>query len=309
MHPFARPNTAIDVERYTPPEIAAAARDALGSIDLDPCTTELVNRTFIRASHIYTKETNGLDREKSPWAGKVYVNAPSYIERDGQQQRNSPQLFWERLIVEYEAKRVGAGVYLAFNLEHVQQSQNWNYNMLAYPFCIPSRRLVFWQKKNGLRSIEPRDHPEFANAIIYVGRSIKRFAKAFEGIGTVVIPRIANTRPVSGHGDVSWSGNPMQAGLTAPPIEGCERDPHPAKTQCQTCGSFTGTPHLDIPHIEGWTGGDPLPERFGIHCAVDADPNVNTPSQDPYPKGTDEACRIATAAEEKLRRNSQYGKT
>lgn len=81
MHPFTRPNTEIDVERYTPPEIAAAVRETLGEIDLDPCTTTTVNRTFIRAKRFYTKETDGLDRENSPWKGRVYVNPPSYIER------------------------------------------------------------------------------------------------------------------------------------------------------------------------------------------------------------------------------------
>jgi hypothetical protein len=261
MHPFARPNTTIDVERYTPPEIAAAAREALGNIDLDPCTTELVNRTFIRATRFYTKENNGLDRERMPWAGRVYVNPPSYIENDGQQ-RNSPQLFWERLVIEYEAKRVTAGVFLAFNLEHVQQSQNWNRCMLEWPFCIPAKRLVFWRKKNGLQALEPRDHPEFASAVIYVGRSVKRFAKAFENIGAVIIPRITNPRTVT---------TPAM-GLTEPPIEGCERDDK-------------ATPQ----------------ERFGIHCGIDTDPSVDTPAkqQRQHTEG-DEACRIATAAEKRL---------
>lgn len=206
---FTNPNTVPDVERYTPPEIVAATREALGGIDYDPCTTELVNRTFIRATHIYTKKTNGLDREKSPWTGNIYINAPSYIERDGQQQRNSPQLFWERLIIEYETKRVKAGIYLAFNIEYLQQSQNWNRNMLQYPFCIPAKRLTFWREKGG--RLESREHPEFASAVIYVGKNGKRFAKAFESIGTVVIPRITN--PLI-----------TMTGLTAPPIEKCERD-------------------------------------------------------------------------------------
>lgn len=263
---FTNPNTVPDVERYTPPEIVAATREALGGIDLDPCTTALVNGTFIRASHYYTKENNGLNRERMPWAGRVYINPPSYIERDGTQQRNAPQLFWERLVIEYEQKHVTAGMFLAFNIEYLQQSQNWNRNMLQYPFCIPAKRLTFWREKGG--RLESREHPEFASAVIYVGKNSKRFAKAFESIGTVIIPRIANPRTIT-----------------------------------------TSTPPFDVVSLSHPTNGPPEnEEHYGIHCAVDPDPSVDTPARinrevseaTGVHLNTDEACRIATAAEEKL---------
>lgn len=240
MHPFTTTNA--DVERYSPPEIVAAARETLGGIDLDPCTTELVNRTFIRASHIYTKETDGLNREACPWIGRTYINAPSriYLTRGTQttdESRNGVRMFWERLMTEYLAKRITAGVFMAFDITALQQSQGWNHMMVQYPFCIPEKRLIFWRKKNGLQALEERDHPEFASAIIYVGKSVKRFSKAFENIGAVIIPRITNPRTTATL--TNWNGEPIAAGLTAPPIEGCERDPQ-ASTQ----------------------------ERFGIHCGL-----------------------------------------
>jgi hypothetical protein len=177
MNPFTRGEEP-DVERYTPPRVVAAVREALGRIDLDPASTELVNATFIRAKRIYTKASNGLDREK-PWAGRVYCNPPGGS--------NNPRLFWERMVIEWETKAITAGVFLAFNIGQLQQSQEWDRPMLCWPFCIPAKRLVFWKEKNG--QLEPREHGEFPNAILYVGRNIKRFATAFKDIGTVIVPR------------------------------------------------------------------------------------------------------------------------
>jgi len=132
--------------------------------------------------------------------------------------------------------------------------------MLACPFCVPAKRLVFWREKDG--RLEARDHPEFANAIIYLGKNSKRFTEAFQNIGAVVIPRIANPRA---------NTTPIISGLTAPPTEGCERD---EKAAAQ--------------------------ERFGIHCAVDADPSVDSPAKRKQHTAEDETCRIATAAKEQL---------
>jgi hypothetical protein len=191
MQPFVKANTPTDVERYTPPDIIAAVQEALGRIDLDPCTTELVNRTFIRAKHTYTRDTNGLDRERSPWAGRVFINPPSWIEGKDGPQRNGVQLFWERLITEYQAKRVTTAIFLAFNLDHLQQSQHWNHLLFEYPFCIPERRIVFYQEKEG--RIVPRESPEFSSAIIWVGKGgigVKHFVEAFKNIGAIVIPKV-----------------------------------------------------------------------------------------------------------------------
>jgi len=168
-----------DQEQYTPPEIVIAAKDTLGTIDLDPCTTELVNKVFIRAKYIYTKEQNGLNREL-PWQGKVFINPPGGNKH--------PQHFWERLIIEHVNGNVHSGVFLAFNIEHLQQSQHWTYHLGHYPFCIPCRKLTFYEESRGV--IVPRKiHSGMSSAVIYVGKNVNRFVNAFSNIGDVVIPR------------------------------------------------------------------------------------------------------------------------
>src|ERR1700690_3204178 len=168
----------IDRERYTPAEVIIDVKDTLGTIDLDPASGEAVNKLFIRAKRIYTKEDNGLN-QNNPWNGKVFLNPPGG--------NRNPELFWERLISEYNKQNVTAGVYLAFNIEHLQQSQGWFHPLLHYPFCIPAKHLQFYYEEKGL--IQPPPHRNgFASAIVYVGKSVSRFAKAFDNLGAVIIP-------------------------------------------------------------------------------------------------------------------------
>lgn len=59
-------------EWYTPPEYIAAARAVLGTIDLDPASSEIANKT-VQATTFYTVDDSGLDHD---WRGKVWMNPP-----------------------------------------------------------------------------------------------------------------------------------------------------------------------------------------------------------------------------------------
>lgn len=59
-------------EWYTPRYIIEAARETMGSIDLDPASSVIANQT-VQAKHFYTKEDDGL---KQPWYGNVWLNPP-----------------------------------------------------------------------------------------------------------------------------------------------------------------------------------------------------------------------------------------
>jgi hypothetical protein len=127
-------HTADSCRWYTPPDIVEPARDLLGGIDLDPASDEAANR-IVRASTIYTIDNDGLAPE-NPWARivagtRVWLNPPT-----------PPRRWWQRF--EDEVER---GVYLAYSIEQLQQSQLWTVGgMPAHRLCIPDRRIRFLRR-------------------------------------------------------------------------------------------------------------------------------------------------------------------
>ena len=65
-------NNSTDNEWYTPAEYIEAAREVMGSIDLDPASNDFANKT-VKAGTYYTEETDGLSKE---WFGNIWLNPP-----------------------------------------------------------------------------------------------------------------------------------------------------------------------------------------------------------------------------------------
>lgn len=83
-------------EWYTPAEHLERARQVLGSIDLDPASSDFAQQRVKAAQH-FTIEDDGLKRE---WAGRVWLNPPyaqpaiSHVPRYGASTRARAQVTW-----------------------------------------------------------------------------------------------------------------------------------------------------------------------------------------------------------------------
>lgn len=155
-------------EWYTPTEIIEAARQVMGSIDLDPASCYEAQRV-VQAAAYYTKEDNALDLNLA-WAGNVWMNPPY-----------SAQLvdaFIERVIDEYNKGAINQAIILTNNssetgwFQYALQSSG-----LA---CFPKSRLKFWRK--GGNNFAARQ----GQTVFYFGLNSESFIQVFSRIGTVV---------------------------------------------------------------------------------------------------------------------------
>lgn len=152
-------------EWYTPTEFIEAARDVMGSIDIDPASSEIANKT-VKASEYYTQETNGLDKA---WHGNVWMNPPYASE----------------LIVKFISKlREERDNYKqAIVLVNNATETEWFNNIIdiASAVCFPKSRVKFYMPDGKTGA------PLQGQAVIYIGDNREKFIKVFSSIGWVAL--------------------------------------------------------------------------------------------------------------------------
>jgi phage N-6-adenine-methyltransferase len=164
----ARPhvvNNSGENEWYTPPEFIAAARGAMGSIDLDPATSATANEN-VGAPAFFTAEDDGLGKE---WHGNVWMNPPY---SDGLMPK-----FADKLADEFEAGRVRQAVVLVNNATET----GWAHVLAeaASAVCHLRGRIRFWYPGR------PSKTPLQGQVVFYLGDNADSFADAFAPLGRV----------------------------------------------------------------------------------------------------------------------------
>ena len=152
-------------EWYTPRRFIEAATEVLGGIDLDPASSATAN-DIVQAAQFYTIRDNGLEQ---PWKGTVWLNPPYGGEN---------RLFVERLIREYEAGNVTAGLALV-NCHPAETA--WFQRLFAYTVCFVRGRIDFSGPARDKASTSTH-----GSAIAYLGPDWQTFAEAFRQFGSVV---------------------------------------------------------------------------------------------------------------------------
>ena len=156
-----------NIEWYTPSLYVEAARQVMGSIDLDPASCEFANQT-VNATAYYSVDTNGLATD---WRGNVWLNPPYSAPLIGE--------FIDKLVTEYyDASNLESAVLLTNNATDT----NWWHKAAssAHAICFTKGRIKFYGE-DGEKGMPPNGQTFF-----YFGSNVLGFAKEFEKFGCVV---------------------------------------------------------------------------------------------------------------------------
>lgn len=168
-------HSKVSAEWYTPPAYVEAAREVMGSIDLDPASCAEANKV-VKAQVFYTAEQDGLIR---PWNGRcIFLNPPGGKNTQG----SLVKQFWERLLHEpdwlHSDETNTQAIWIGYSLEQLQTLQDHPHTPLNYPMCVPRRRIAF---------IGAGKSPSHGNYITYIGSNVQAFERVFGQFGQVRI--------------------------------------------------------------------------------------------------------------------------
>lgn len=154
-------------EWYTPKEIIQAVKKVMGSIDLDPASSEVANVT-IQAHQFFTIEDNGLIKK---WNGNIWLNPP-YAQPFVQQ-------FCDLVSEKYDSKEISQACVLVNNATETAFFQRMMKSASA--ICFPSGRIKFIDVDGNASGA-----PLQGQAILYFGNNQNEFIKQFSPFGGVV---------------------------------------------------------------------------------------------------------------------------
>jgi len=154
-------------EWYTPIAYVDAARAVMGSIDVDPASSDIANQ-IVKATKYYTIEDDG--RSQS-WQGNIWMNPP-YAQ---------PLIseFCELLVQKYKAGEVRQACVLVNNATETVFYQNML--KVCGAVCFIKGRVKFIDEE-GMESGAPLQ----GQTILYFGDKINEFAMVFQAFGVVL---------------------------------------------------------------------------------------------------------------------------
>lgn len=131
-----------DTEMITSTDLATAANELLGGIDLDVASSKLANE-YVGAENFYTPSDDGLNCQ--PWFGKVYLFPPSgcyFWDKKTERWKmtrssaitltSSHAVWFRRLYREWLAGEVEQGLYFSNCPDMIRYEQK----IFDFPMCI-----------------------------------------------------------------------------------------------------------------------------------------------------------------------------
>ncbi len=177
-------------EYFTPPEIIAAARECMGTIDLDPASSIEANKR-VDANVFYNDVMDGLTMR---WFGNVWLNHPFHAgwkactpDCDRKSCKKRGHIYhdipsnadWVNYLVgQYEA----GNIVQSCNITFAATSEQWFQPLLKRPQCFLCPRTNYL-----LPNGEVLPGVTKGSVVTYFGANTLRFAEAFKHLGTVKI--------------------------------------------------------------------------------------------------------------------------
>lgn len=162
------------VEWYTPLWLVEKCRQVLGTIWLDPCSSDEAQKV-VQAKKYWT--AGGLE---SHWgADTIFLNPP------GKSPTNPLGVapWWKKLVEACATNNMRAGIYIGFSLEQLQVLQNQTpYCPLSYVTCIPSKRIAYVSPDGSKKS---PTHGSFITLVTARRWEEEYFARDFAEVGYV----------------------------------------------------------------------------------------------------------------------------
>ena len=157
-------NNSGENEWYTPECYIESARLVMGSIDLDPASSEIANQT-VNANLFYTQEEDGLSKE---WFGNIWMNPPY-----------SQPLIFQFISKLVESNQVNQAIVLVNNGTETKWGQLLMKHSSAV--CFHQGRIRFVDKYGNLG-----DAPLQGQMICYLGSEVNNFVNEFNQYGTIL---------------------------------------------------------------------------------------------------------------------------
>jgi hypothetical protein len=154
------------VEYYTPSFIVEAARQVMGSIDLDPASSSIANNS-IKATRFYTINQPSLEL---PWIGNIWMNHPF--------SRKNNYEFINKLLHEVKEGNVKQACCITF----AATSEKWFRPLLTFPQCY-----LFGRTNYILPDGSQKVGVTKGSVVTYIGPNNDKFREVFSKYGAVKI--------------------------------------------------------------------------------------------------------------------------
>lgn len=212
-HQFVN-QTSGNTEWYSPPDLVEAARCVMGSIDLDPASSDTANEAIVKATRFherppyYTYGTiNGLPVRHeyiaesvfmNEWSGNIWLNHPfgntEITCRSNCQKKICPARGWHtgtdipgnKEWIEYAVGQYKLGhVPQACILTYAATSEAWFKPLKDYPMCLIDGRVNYLDPA----TMQPVKGVTKGSVVTYLGPNAHRFVEEFDQFGAVMVRR------------------------------------------------------------------------------------------------------------------------